>query len=124
MDKTIITAFIVVVVLVLGWYLFFNNARSSFSEEETLEGTITNVDLSQTKFDGPALITIDTSSGNERLVEVKTSGLAVCPAFRNIADAFWFNVGDVIETRGEINTEGVLVPCANEEHYFRVIVEF
>jgi hypothetical protein len=120
MDKTIISVFIVVVILVLGWYFLFNNNSGNSVKEETIEGTILKVDMTQTKTDGPAIVTVQTTTGDERMVEVRTEGLLICPSYRDIYDAFWLNVGEKIQARGEVNSEGVIVPCASPTHYFKV----
>jgi hypothetical protein len=121
-DKTIISVFVVILVLAAGWY-FLLGGGANILNDETVEGTIAEVDLSQTRFDGPAVVTILTSEGSERVVEVRTEGLSACPAFQDIADAFWLNPGEMVETRGEVNSEGVLIPCASKNHYFRVLSE-
>jgi hypothetical protein len=120
-DKTVISFFIVVVILIAGW-LFFFKAGDDYIKEETVKGTISKVDLSQTRVDGPILVTVQTKKGL-RTLEIRTESLENCPSFRNIADAFWLNVGENVEAKGQVKNEGLIEPCVSENHYFRIIAD-
>lgn len=110
-------ALLVAIILALGiWWL----ARSK--AQEPIKGTVVSVDLSGIALDGPAIVTLDTADGR-REIHVPSFGLTLCAAKDNIADVYAIQAGDQVAVRGEREADGAIVPCADEEHFLRVVSE-
>ncbi|HEX2792605.1 MAG TPA: hypothetical protein VHO23_02725 [Candidatus Paceibacterota bacterium] len=93
----------------------------SSGEDRTVRGTITAVDTEGAMVDGPVLIELRTDGGEAVAIAVPSMGLPLCAASASIADAFALAVGQEIEARGSVGTEGRVVPCESSGHYLRVV---
>ena len=117
---------VVVVAALLGGFLLLSNyihtARNGGAKTEdtsaTVSGTIVLVDTAPLAYDGNARITIQTATGEERIVEVPAR-INLCKAAGNIVDVSVLEKGDAAEAFGAVNSEGAVVPCESETHYFR-----
>ncbi len=89
-------------------------------EDRTESGTITAVNLDGIAADGPAVVTIKTTAGATAQIQVPSFGLGLCEAKANITDVYSLKAGDKIEVRGELTSDGSIVPCQSSEHYLRV----
>ncbi len=86
-----------------------------------VRGTILAVDTQQAAVDGPVLILIQQDSGEAAVVAVPSMGLPTCAARGNMTDAFALQAGQVIEVKGTVGNEGMIIPCESADHYLRII---
>ncbi len=92
-------------------------------EKPTVSGIVTNVDLSPMAYDGPALITIKTESGDSKVIATPSMGRNLCQAKDSVADVSLVTVEDTVVVRGEVGGDGHIVPCSDISHYLRVTSE-
>lgn len=90
------------------------------NEKPTVSGVVTNVDLSPMAYDGPALITVKTDSGESKVISVVSMGRNLCQAKDSLADVGLVAVGDSLSARGEVDGDGRIVPCVDPSHYIRI----
>lgn len=90
--------------------------------DEAATGTITEIDSSQIAADGPTEITLEADS-ETIVVAVPSMGINLCASADNIVDISSLEVGDMLDVRGRIDTEGRIVPCESELHYLELLVE-
>ena len=125
MQKIIVWVVGVAIVLIIGFYVFNSYIYNEKQEEErqesiTSEGVITSINVEGAAVDGPALVAIETPSGDIENIIVPTFGLSLCTAFENIEDVFAMEVGQYIELSGYESTDGGIIPCDSLDHYLRV----
>lgn len=119
MKKTLVLLAILIV-LAGGVYWFSavpKPIENSLGKE--VKGRAVAVDFGGVALDGPALVTIQTTSGNE-VIAIPSFGLPLCAAFENIASFSVIEVGDIVSVRGAVDESGRIVPCENETHYLEV----
>lgn len=88
-----------------------------------VRGTVSAINGDQMAFDGPGLITLQKEDGTEAVIAVPSMGINLCAARANMTDFATFTIGDVVEVRGAVETDGTLTPCASSDHYLRVVAE-
>jgi heat shock protein HslJ len=86
----------------------------------TYTGTVTAVNLEPMTYDGPGLITFSTDKGEVKTVAAASMGRNLCTAKENVTDVYTIKVGDKIEVRGELSSEGQIVPCMGATDYLKV----
>lgn len=91
------------------------------ADEQEVRGTVTAVDTEKAMVDGPVLITIEKEEGGTALIAIPSMGLPTCAARENIADAFAIKAGELVEARGEVGEQGMIIPCSSSAHYLRVV---
>lgn len=123
---------VVLVVVLIGGYFFFKPQNAPAPEAPQAEqpagemrageatGTVTEVDTTQAAVDGPVIILMTTSTGEEKAILVPTMGLPLCAGSASIADAFAITAGQTVSVYGDVNEDGAIVPCESAEHYLRV----
>ena len=137
MQKTLIAVVILVLVGAGLYYLLTNYTPNpeTLSElnqevltpeegvmaEGEVRGTILAVDTEQAAVDGPVLILLQQESGEPAVVAVPSMGLPTCAARANMADAFTLTTGQMIEVKGSVGADGMIVPCESADHYLRVV---
>jgi hypothetical protein len=84
-------------------------------------GKVITVDMTQVAVDGPAVVTLRTSAGNDVKINVPSFGILLCKAHASILGASTLKVGDAVEVRGTVGEDGTIVPCQSEDHYLRVM---
>lgn len=123
--------FIALLLLVLIGGYFYTQSREgtppmpSVSTSETVEetGTVTAVDLSQMALDGPAVVTFEAEDGTYTIA-IPSMGINLCAARESIDDVSEVAVGDTVAVKGQRDSEGHIVPCENEVHFFNVTKQY
>ncbi len=124
--KHVTIVVIIAVILVGGFYTFnsyiYNEKQADITvvSDSTDRGEILAIDLAPLAYDGSAIITIKNDEGIPKNIAIPARGFSMCPGFKNVADISSLKVGNKIEVRGEVDSEGVIVPCVSEAHYLRV----
>lgn len=126
--KKVIYMILALVVLIIGFFtlnafIYQEKQAEAPVDLELFSGTVTAVNNDQIAFDGPSLVTFSTEEGELRTIAIPSFGLNMCAAQANLADVFSLEAGDMIEVRGTVESDGNIVPCANEWHYLRVTSE-
>lgn len=85
-----------------------------------LEGTVTGVNFTQIALDGPYLIEFASMYGETHTVAIPSMGLPLCAANAQIDTPSDTQPGDLISVRGVLNETEQIVPCEDEEDYFRI----
>jgi len=89
--------------------------------EQTAHGTVVNVDTAQVIFDKPYVIEIEDANGARTTIAIPSSSINLCLAKNSITDPTTIGVGMVVEARGVVESNDVIVPCVRENHYLRVV---
>lgn len=117
----------VVVYLILNSYQKDKTPQTSpvpIDQEKTstqiLTGEVTEVNLDQIAFDGPAIVTFTTTTGEMHRIALPSMGRMLCTAKDTMTEAEKIAVGDNIEVLGIKNENGEIVPCEDESHYLKV----
>jgi hypothetical protein len=89
---------------------------ASAGPDRTLAGTVAAIDLDPMSYDADGVVTVRTSGGDTVRV--------LLPARYNLCAATYDDwsdlaVGDAVEARGVVTSEGAVRPCESAEHYFR-----
>lgn len=127
MQKILIWFGAIFAVIIIGFFVvnnyIYNEKQADFVVGETVSrsGEVLAIDLEQVTFDGPVVITLESSDGEVSTIAVPSMGILLCPAHQNnnIGDAFLIKAGDMIDVRGEVSEDGSIVPCSSSDHYLR-----
>lgn len=124
MNTKIYVWILIVLILIGGLIVYTRDTEvSNVPDGRTVvSGTVTEVDLEGVMVDGPALLSVQTETGEMYTVAVPSMGLRLCPAFEHIADPFVIERGDMVEVRGKVE-EGAstIVPCDDADDYVRAM---
>lgn len=123
-QKILLWTIVVIAVLIVAFYAlnaYIYQEKQADTNTLTAQGEIVAIDLEQIAFDGPAVVTIETSSGDTETIVVPSMGLPLCTAFENIEDVFTMDVGQEVEVRGYEATQGGIIPCDAPDHYLRIV---
>ncbi len=93
---------------------------SIINETINLSGVVTAIDLEPVMADGPARITIETESGEIEEIDIPSMGMQLCAAKQNITAPQFVLMGDLVDVSGQKDEEGIVVPCEDIAHYFKV----
>lgn len=93
------------------------------SDEASVEGRVTLVDLEGMAVDGPGKITVATADGSVKVIAIPSMGINLCAAKDDIASVSEVTAGDTVSARGAIGPDGEIVPCEKSTHYFRIGVQ-
>lgn len=110
-----ILAIVVLILVLAGGYVYFSKSTPT-----PINGVVTNVNLDQVTFDGPALITISDEVNTQYTVAVPSMGIRLCEAADSITSPWDISPGDLATVYGAENEEGYIVPCESKDHYLRV----
>ncbi len=98
-----------------------NGSTAPNGTDLTYSGKVVSVNLDQIAADGPAVVTLQTSTGVSVQIHVPSFGINLCKARTSIADVSTLKVGDAVEVHGAAGADGAIVPCDSEAHYLRVV---
>ncbi|HMO78107.1 MAG TPA: hypothetical protein PKA42_03115 [Candidatus Paceibacterota bacterium] len=128
MKKIIIIAFVVIAFVAL-FFLLLNNyiytEKQMLNDLETemteiqLEGLVLAIDTEAMMVDGPAIIKMQSTSGEEYDIAVPSMGRNLCAA-ATIADPGLIAIGNTVKVSGTLTAENVVVPCEKKEHYLEI----
>lgn len=122
---------VLLIILIGGYVLLFTPAPDAPEEplqEEPVDtptqvrasGEVVSVNADEIIFDGPYLITITDTSGQEQVIAIPSMGLPLCAATENITDPSIIEAGDTVSVAGAEDEEGRIVPCDDSEHHLTV----
>lgn len=86
-----------------------------------VRGTVVAVDLEQAMFDGPYVLLVRETNGDEVVIAVPSMGIMLCAGRANIANVSDIKEGMTVEAKGALTAQGDIVPCESESHYLRVV---
>lgn len=118
MKKIFLLLLIAIVVIALGYFVL-NYSQIDSQDAGKADGIVAEINLEGVALDGPALVTIEREGKESRIIAVPSMGILLCPAAPNIADVFALSVGDIVSVSGNVDEEGRIVPCENEDHYLK-----
>ncbi len=86
------------------------------SSDSSFTGVLTSVDRSAMAYDGDAVLMID--SGGETVVIRVPARINLCSAREQI-QLDQLRVGERVEVRGVLGSDGAIIPCENPRHLLR-----
>lgn len=120
MNTKIYVWILIVLILIGGLIVYTRDTKVSNVPEGRMvvSGTVTEVNLEGVALDGPALLSVQTETGEMYTVAVPSMGVRLCPAFEQIADPFVIERGDMVDVRGRVEDDGfTIIPCDDADDY-------
>ncbi|MFA6158204.1 MAG: hypothetical protein WC763_01055 [Candidatus Paceibacterota bacterium] len=88
-----------------------------------VRGTVTDVNVEKAMYDGPYLVTIRETNGNEAIVSIPSRGAQLCAAKATTASPSDLKKGMTVEVNGALTFDGNIVPCESVSHYLRIVTK-
>lgn len=128
--KVILVVVALVIIGIVFWVSTSSPDVTPRTEEElnifeegndvTVRGVVSAVDREQMMVDGPGLITVVTDADAQHVIAVPSMGRNLCAAGDRVTDAYEIEPGDLVEVRGTIGVDMMIIPCEKSGHYLRV----
>jgi hypothetical protein len=114
-----------ILILLVGGFFALNayiyNEKQSDTKRFEARGPVTAIDLEPMTYDGLGRIIIE-SEGKNVIIEVPSRGMNACAARDTIEDISQIKIGEEVAVSGDVNENGVVIPCNSVEHYLKVTV--
>ncbi|MCA9361508.1 hypothetical protein KC845_03040 [Candidatus Kaiserbacteria bacterium] len=90
-------------------------------EDKLVEGVITEINLDQMAYDGPALYSVRTPQNELYTIAMPSMGRNLCQAKDHLPNGDEMEIGDFVEVFGQLNEGNQIIPCESNEHYLTLV---